>query len=69
MGTYQAFLADANKPTGAVYEAGSYSKKHQGTNAGTDIIIGIDVSRSNPVYGNSDMVTPISQSTLYILKY
>lgn len=69
MGTYQAFLADANKPTGAFYEAGSYPKKHQGTNTGTDIIIGIDASHSNPVYGNSDMVTPISQSTLYILKY
>ena len=28
-----------------------------------------NASLSNPVYGNSEMVTPLSQSTLYILKY
>ena len=28
-----------------------------------------NASLSNPIYGNSEMVAPLSQSTLYILKY
>ena len=36
-------------------------------NLGTGIAM--SASLSNPVYGNSDTVTSLSQSTLYILKY
>ena len=28
-----------------------------------------DASRSSSIYGNSDTVTPLSQSTLYVIKY
>ena len=31
--------------------------------------VNLDASRSNPVYGNSNKVKPLSRSTLYILKY
>ena len=32
-------------------------------------VLSFNASLSNPTYGNSDTVTPTSQSTLYILKY
>ena len=31
--------------------------------------VNLDASRSNPIYDNSNKVIPLSQSTLYILKY
>ena len=31
--------------------------------------IAMSASLSNPVYGNSMTVTPVSQSTLYVIKY
>lgn len=31
--------------------------------------LNFDASRSNPIYDNSSTVTPLSESTLYILKY
>ena len=31
--------------------------------------LNLDASRSNPIYDNSNMVVPLSQSTLYVVKY
>lgn len=36
---------------------------------GAGCYLDFDAYRSNSTYGNSETVTPLSQSTLYILKY
>ena len=41
-----------------------------GTSAwGAQAFTGFDASLSNPVYGNSDTVTPLSLSTKFFIKY
>ena len=37
--------------------------------ANYQVDVDFDASRSSSIYGNSNVVTPLSKSTLYILKY
>ena len=60
------FLAD-----GAFYDSLDSPSHRDGTESN---VYGLgayyfDASRSSSVYGNSNTVTPLSKSTLYILKY
>ena len=34
-----------------------------------DVVINLDASLSNPIYGNSDTVQPPAVSTIYAIKY
>ena len=54
--------------SGALYSEGS-SGSVFGPGSYTFRKLGIDASFSSTIYGGSTTVTPLSESTLYILKY
>ena len=55
--------------TGAFYNNGQkYNTIAQHT-SGSSVEFGFNASRSSSIYSGSDTVTPLSESTLYILKY
>ena len=58
-------------PQGAVVasKGGNTYSWYDNKNSGTVYYWIIDASRCNSIYGSSDTVTPLSKSTLYILKY
>lgn len=63
-------MGDSNEPNGAFYkEAQSGLVYEYGTPGGRGLITKMDASRSNPIYGNSDTVTPLSISSIFVIKY
>lgn len=60
----------ARKPSGAFYSNGGVKRAGtedaSGSSGGTK---GFSASLSNSIYGNSNTVTPLSESTIYIIKY
>ena len=66
-----AAVSDAYNPTGAFTSGGGTGANF---NAGTfgypiDRYYNFNASNSNTIYGSTTTVTPLSKSTLYILKY
>lgn len=74
---YFAPRGDGNLGSGGVLAAsGAFflAESDSVRTAGNTVVIAphgayFDASRSSSVYGNSEVITPLSQSTLYILKY
>ena len=63
------YQANENHIWGAFYKPGNnaYQNKFDGNGNGNDIQFA--ASASNPIYGRSNTVTPLSRSTLLCMKY
>ena len=57
-----------SKSSGAMYPSSQTGDRLAGGQYARGIV-NFDASKSNTIYGNSNTVTPQSQSTLHILKY
>lgn len=55
--------------TGAFYATNQNGADNYAQSGTANALTGFDASRSSSVYGNSDTVTPTSQSTLLCIKY
>lgn len=68
--TISMYATSATNGAFKVKDAGSYKGINGSTNLSNfGVNASFDASRSNPIYGSSVTVTPLSKSTLYILKY
>ena len=54
---------------GAFYYEMVYDADGTGGSAPTPVMVHMDASRSNSIYGSSSTITPLSLSTKLILKY
>ena len=54
--------------SGAFYSDKTYSLSFQGATGESGNLV-FDASRSSSIYGSSTTVTPLSQSTLYVIKF
>lgn len=71
-GTFNGGADSNGNPNTGPFYLKSHSERTGAGYANTqaqDRVGGFDASRSSTIYGNSGTVTPLSQSTLYILKY
>ena len=64
-------IANENK-TGCLVNSVNSPGTNMGINAGVGTrygLVDVNASLSNPIYGNSTAVTPLSQSALWCVKY
>ena len=65
-GSWPADIGNKVQPEGAIYVAKDSvsSNATAGSTGSTDSLLGVDLSLSNPIYGNSDHVTPKTNTIL-----
>ena len=63
------YIATAGSGSGCFSKGKNLSGGAAGNSGGNKIALTMDASDSNPIYGNSSTVTPLSMSTFYVIRY
>ena len=63
------YQANESYISGAFYKPGNNQRQSKFEGSGTGNDIQFAASASNPIYGNSSTVTPLSLSSIFIIKY